>query len=65
MDKELLKFHIMKQRMNSADVAAKLGINESTYFRKLNGTSDFTRNEIMIIKDVLGLTVDDVDRIFF
>ena len=47
------------------DVASAIGINEATLYRKVNGTSDFTRNEIQIIKQFLDLTSDEVESIFF
>lgn len=42
-----------------------LGINVSTLSRKLNGESDFTRNEIVLSKIALKLSADDIDTIFF
>lgn len=47
------------------DVASAIGINEATLYRKVNGTSDFTRNEIQIIKQFLNLSSDEVESIFF
>lgn len=47
------------------DVAGALGVNPATVYRKINGTSDFTRNEIQLIRHTLSLTIDEVDNIFF
>lgn len=47
------------------DVAGALGVNPVTVYRKINGTSDFTRNEIQLIRHTLSLTIDEVDNIFF
>lgn len=47
------------------DIAKVLGVNQVTVYRKVNGTSDFTRNEIQLIRHALSLTIDEVDNIFF
>ena len=47
------------------DVAAMLGINPATLYRKINGQSDFTRQEIQIIRYAFNLDADSLDRIFF
>lgn len=46
-------------------VAAMLGLNPATLYRKLNGTSDFTRLEIQTLRFAFGLSAEDVDKIFF
>ena len=45
------------------DIADLLGINLATLYRKMNGTSDFFRNEIYIICEELNLK--DPIEIFF
>ena len=47
------------------DIAAALGINIATLYRKINGESDFTLSELKRLKEILGLSNDDVYRIFF
>ena len=47
------------------DVAEAVGINEATLYRKINGTSDFTRNKIQLIRQYLNLCAEEVDEIFF
>lgn len=42
-----------------------LTMNRSTYYRKLNGTSEFTQSEIKVISDVLSLNSDEIMDIFF
>lgn len=46
-------------------VAAMLGLNPATLYRKLNGTSDFTRLEIQTLRFAFCLSAEDVDKIFF
>lgn len=47
------------------EVAAAIGVNEATLYRKINGKSDFTRNEIQLIRQCLGLNAEEVENIFF
>jgi hypothetical protein len=37
----------------------------NTFYRKKTGVSDFTREEIKRIKEVLHLSAEEVDAIFF
>ena len=60
----------LKEKMEAAHVtseglASEIGINPATLSRKMNGVTEFTRNEIQIIRYCLGLTPQDVDDIFF
>lgn len=47
------------------DVANFLGLNTSTLYRKINGSSDFTRIEIKKIQDLLNLDMCKIGEIFF
>ncbi len=47
------------------DLAKKLNINPTTLYRKFIGESDFTLSELKVLKKVLKLSNEDVDRIFF
>ena len=46
-------------------IAQKLGINSVTVYRKLSGETEFTRNEIAMLKSILSLTIEEIDNIFF
>lgn len=61
----LLKSKMVEKGITDQELSSLLGINQATLFRKKNGTSDFYRNEIKIIKEVLNLTDRDIDLIFF
>lgn len=67
MDKNLLKGEIRAKAMSQADVADKIGISLSRFNAKLNGTNgaEFTLSEVIAIKQVLNLTFDKTDAIFF
>ncbi len=62
---ELLESEMVKKKMNPESLSNELGINPSTYYRKINGESEFNRQEMAIIRYVLGLSSDDMDSIFF
>ena len=51
--------------LTNEEVAKRLSINQATYYRKKRGFSDFYREEIRIIADLLDLSSEEVDRIFF
>lgn len=65
MDKDYFRYVCSTQKKTFDDVAKALGINVSTLYRKMSGESDFTRNEIQIIRDALYLSITDVEKIFF
>lgn len=65
MDSELLKYHAAKAGYSMAKLAAVLGVNASTLSRKMRGETDFTRSEIVIIRNCLHLTLEETDAIFF
>lgn len=65
MNSELLKYYAAKSGFTLTNLAKMLGINASTLSRKLSGETDFTRSEIVLIKECLNLSLADVDAIFF
>lgn len=62
---ELLKSQMVKNKINAESMSNALGINIVTFYRKLNGESEFNRQEMGIIRNVLCLNKDDMDSIFF
>lgn len=63
--KNEFKAEVMRRGLSLEDVANALKINPVSLHRKMNGTSDFYRGEIELIIKLLGLSGDDVIRIFF
>ena len=61
----LFKAQLKAKKKTVKDVAEAVGINEATLYRKINGTSEFTRNEIQLIRQYLNLCAEEVDEIFF
>ncbi len=64
-NKNLFKAEVIKAGMTLKQIAGILGMNIATLYRKLNGESDFTRNEIALFKDYLKLEISEIDAIFF
>lgn len=64
-NKKMFKAKCVEKGMSTRDIARILGINEATLYRKISGESDFTRNEIQIFRQALGLTSCEMDAIFF
>lgn len=67
MTNALLKGKIREQGMTQGDVAEKLGISLSRFNAKLNKTAgaQFSLIEVKAMKELLHLTSDQVDQIFF
>ena len=64
-DRKKFKIKMMVNDLTMEDVANHLNISVVTLYRKMNGVSDFTRNEIQLLKELLRLTVKEANQIFF
>lgn len=64
-DKALFKYTVEKKQQTLESVAAYIGINPATLYRKMSGISDFNRKEIQEIKEFLLLNDEESNRIFF
>ena len=56
---------VAAKRLHAEDIASALGISASSYYRKLNGASDFGLSEVSALIKVLGLTPDEANKLFF
>ena len=61
----LFKSKLAEKSITLREIAASIGCNEATLYRKMKGQSDFTRNEIQLVKQKLGLSAAEVEAIFF
>ncbi len=61
----LLREKIAKAGFKIGFVADKLSITYAGFFNKLNNQSEFKASEIVSLKELLNLTVDEVNAIFF
>ena len=62
-DRNLLLYILKKNDKTISDLALKIGRNEATVYRKLRADGDFTRNEIILIAELIGWK--EVNDIFF
>lgn len=60
-----LRRKLILKGLTTIDLIKRMGMNEATFYRKMNGKSDFYRREIQQMREILGLSADEVDRIFF
>lgn len=62
-DKLKFKACVVASGKTSSEIASALGINVTTYYRKLRRNGDFSRKEICILIKIL--TLDNPKDIFF
>lgn len=65
LQKKLLMLEIKNHGFTLEDFSKKIGIDYTTFYRKINGVSDFTRGEIQSICKILDLSNDKLYKIFF
>lgn len=65
MNQTEFKVAQIRANITKEEIAKRLNINITTLYRKFNGESDFTLSELKVLKEILGLSKEDVDRIFF
>ena len=61
----LFRAAIVANSKTTKEVAEAIGVNEVTLYRKISGKSDFTRNEIQLIRQFLNLNANEIESIFF
>ena len=64
-DKNLLYYFVKRAGFKNKDIAEAIGITPSGYTLKISNKSDFRQREIKTICDMLSLTVEERDRVFF
>ncbi len=55
MNKARLEYEMAKKNVTRTMLCRALGISRSAFYRKCNGSSEFTQGEIQKIVDYLGL----------
>lgn len=61
----LLEIAITRSQISKRDLAKKLGISEQGLYNKLKGVSEFRASEIRTLTDVLSLSAQEREDIFF
>ena len=64
-DKNLLYYFVKRAGFKNKDIAEAIGITASGYTLKISNKSDFRQSEIKTICDLIGLTAEERDRVFF
>ena len=65
LNRPLLLSQLALHEMTRSALAEKLGWSKSTLYRKINGKTDFTAQEIDKCYEVLELSADMASAIFF
>lgn len=65
VDFDLLNQKIRDSGMTIVAIAAKSGILRETLYNRLNGATEFKASEILRISNVLRLSKEERDKIFF
>lgn len=65
MDKYKLEYHMKIKGITRKELCKALNISDTAFYRKCNGDSEFTRDEIARIAEILELSGKDILSIFF
>ena len=60
-----LQAEIAKKGLSIPRLAEKIGISKKAFYEKLSGKTEFKRNEILSIKETLGISDERLLEIFF
>lgn len=59
-----LKAECVRRGVTLEELASRIGINNATLYRKMTGKSEFSRNELQAIRDILYLNDEQFLHIF-
>ena len=65
MDKEMLNAKLEASGLNRSEIAERLGLTRQGLYNKLNGTNEFKSSEIKLLSEILMLSPQERDYIFF
>lgn len=65
IDRNKFRAAVIEKGLSMKEVAEYLGINVSTLYRKIGGESDFTREELQILRKKMLLSDEQIMSIFF
>lgn len=55
MNKNLLEYEMKERGVSITEMCKRLGISQTTFYRKCNGKTEFTLGEIQAIVNILKL----------
>lgn len=56
---------VARADVSNRALAAHLGLSEQALYNKMSGKTEFKNSEIVKLAEVLGLSMEDVNLIFF
>lgn len=62
---DLLRSKIVERRTNIAEVAAQMGIDKATLYRRIADSESFTIGEVGKLAQILKLSANEAVAIFF
>lgn len=65
MNRELLRAKIDEIKIPKKTISSKMGISRQSFYKKLSGKREFKVSEIDALCDILRLTTDEKNQIFF
>ncbi len=60
-----LKSRVVESGISVKEIAGEIGVNPGTIYRKMNGKSQFTADEMLKIKKILHIDTVSFCNIFF
>ena len=60
-----LKAECVRRGLTLDELASKIGVSNTSLYRKMSGKTEFSRNELQAIRDALYLNDAQFLRIFF
>ena len=64
-NKQLFKAMLVAHESSPNDLADVINKRIDAVYNKINGKTEFTRKELSLIKNHYGLSIDEMDAIFF
>ena len=61
----MFEMAILKAQVTKSDIADALGISRVSLTRKINNVTEFKASEISLLKNILNLSDQERDKIFF
>ena len=65
LNEQLLLKKIDESRLSRDSIAKSIGITRQAFFNKINGKREFKTSEMNKLAEILNLSIDDRDAIFF
>ena len=64
MNRAELRAEIARKGISNRSISKEMNISEQAFYNKINGSSEFKESEIKKLIELLGLSAEDINRIF-